>query len=476
MEAMYEVTLGDVTKVAPFSQAMAVAESMVAEAGGVGVPTLTRLPMGPVGTALAPTVAPVATAATVAAIAAAPALERGVTIVADGLSRSESDRAAAEAAGYATAETVYARGTAVIDVGVENARESYNEWLAMPRTVDACEALVRRVEAEDRRDIETPSRDAMGLISTHSLSTRAVKSLCTRIGSGGGAYLAAECSDELLRLNLAEQLANKGPQGLSFRTRARVDGTREIFGVTSPKYASFDADRLAGQVASCVPPDARGHVSYDGYRTRVEALLQTNVQPENFVAGEFFRAGVVVTGEDTGGGSINVMGMVLQNLCLNLLILDESWQKFGRFVHKGNRADQGLAIRVERAIRAAAQSLEHFRERWGYAARTDAIVDGGDTLMREVAMASIFRGILDRELVKLPGRVEDRVPQLVQAWKLDDSSATATVTTSKAAVVNAFTRLAHSDGGLDAWTQDGVSRDAANLLHIDGAFPMAEAA
>jgi hypothetical protein len=413
----------------------------------------------------------------------APKAVRGVTVDGDGKARSETDRAAAEAAGYKTAETVYARGTMVNATGVANARASYAEWKAMPQTTKACEALEAQVQAEDRRDVEARSGDVklddlgrvIGLPCpspaedySHRLSTRAIKSLCSRLGSGGGQYLANEVSGPLLAANLREQLAKTPAVDLTLRTRVRGGG-REVFGVVSQKYHAFDADQIARSVGRAMPSDVRGHVSYDGYRTRIEGLLQSTVQPENFVAGEFFRAGVVVTSDDAGGGGITVMGMVLQNLCLNLIILDESWQNFGRFIHIGRKTIT-LEERIEASVKAAAASLDHFRQVWGYAARENAIDDGGQQLMRDVAMAGLFRGILNKELVALPGKVEDRVPQLVQAWKLDESSATSTVPTSRAAVVNAFTRLAHTDGGLDAWTQDEISRDAANLLHLKS-FP-----
>lgn len=415
--------------------------------------------------------------------APAPKAVRGKTIDEAGKARSIADRAAAEAAGYTMQETVsYApRGTMVVDGGVDRARESYDEWKAMPITTVACEKLVnQRIAEEDRRDVEGSSKDfklddlgrVIGLPCpspaedySHKLSTRAIKSLCSRLGSGGGQYLATEVSPQLLAANLREQIARKPGVDLTLRTR-NSGGGREVFGVVSQKYHAFDADQIARSVGRALPPDMHGHVSYDGYRTRIEGFLQSTVQPENFVAGEHFRAGVVVTSDDAGGGGISVRGMILQNLCLNLLILDESWVNFGRFIHIGRKTIT-LEDRVEAAVKAASASLDHFREAWGYAARENAIVDGGVQLLRDVAMACLFRGILNKELVALPGKVEDRVPQLVQAWKLDESSATSTVPTSKAAVVNAFTRLAHTDGGLDAWTQDEVSRDAANLLHLD---------
>jgi hypothetical protein len=81
----------------------------------------------------------------------------------------------------------------------------------------------------------------------------------------------------------------------------------------------------------------------------------------------------------------------------------------------------------------------------------------------------VFRGLLDRELVKIPGRTEDIVQGLALCMAEDVSSATVHGLT-RASVVNALTRYAHTVVG-DPWTADSISRDAGKLLLSTKALP-----
>ena len=245
------------------------------------------------------------------------------------------------------------------------------------------------------------------------------------------------------------------------RTRTARGGL-ECFAAVSPSYAKFDADQIAGIVKGAVLPECRGKASYDGQRTRIEALIHTTVQPENFVAGEFFRAGIVCDSDDTGAGGIRVRGVVFQNLCLNLMILDEAWQDFGYVMHLGDSSK--MHDRVARSLQSAVASLEHFRKAWGFAATTPAVSEEQLALGREIAAMGLFRGILQRDLVKVSGKVEENAKLLTKLYFNDRSSATKTVPLSKAAVVNAFTALAHEKDGIAVWEADDISAQATRLL------------
>lgn len=422
------------------------------------------------------------------------AVMRGKTIDVEGKARSEADRAAATSAGFVTADTVYARGTMVVDAGVANAREYRQQFEEMPPTVEGCARLDTEIRAEARRD-SAPMRTAELVASPdgrfigpdaqqYAPTRRAIAGLVTRLGCGGVEYLADHCDERLFAVNVnaqtaaldraeAVQLAEAQAKGEKFKPseivlRTRVRGGRpEAFAVVSPGYTSFDGDRVASLVKAGVSPDCRGEVRYDAVRgkIRIEALLNSTVQPEKYVAGEFFRAGVVIKADDTGAGGIEISSVVYQNLCLNLVILDKAWQRFGSVVHRGD--ENGLTLRVRDALKAASASIDHFRKAWGFAAVDDVaeqvMTTEGVRLHREIAMAALFRGILKGQLVALPGRKEERVKELVEAWKGDHSSATVDVATSRASVVNAFTRLAHTSD-LDPWQADEVSADAARLL------------
>jgi hypothetical protein len=95
---------------------------------------------------------------------------------------------------------------------------------------------------------------------------------------------------------------------------------------------------------------------------------------------------------------------------------------------------------------------------------TPALTQEQINLGREISALACFRGILQRELVKVPGKVEVNAKMLLEAWNADESSATQETDLSKAAVVNAFTRIAHEREDLDAWTADDISAQAGRLL------------
>jgi hypothetical protein len=527
MEAMTTVTLGSVSKVVPKSKAMATAGEMVKAAGG-GVPKIVdvkvkakaaKAPVVPAQQATAPAKAPgiiwEAEKAPEPQKAPAPKVERGVTITAKGKARSTADKSAAQAAGFKPKDVAAhvggeaARGKAVIDVGVVNAREADELFKAKPTTAAECKALVARVVAEKRSDVKLDRTDAMVfddatggvVLPTGSAiwTPRAIRSFTARIGSGGGEYLAsldaprsvtltdkaksekatgerkAEAS-ALLASNLRFQVKASESTDVMLRTREIAGrGHREVYGVVSPKYAPFDADALATLVGKAVSPEMRGAVSYDGYRTRIEAYMHTTTQPEDFVAGEFFRAGIVIKSDDAGGGSSTVMAVVEQNLCLNLLCLDESWQDFGSHQHRGTKAGATIEEKIAASIANAQASLAHFAKAWGFATKTNVLSkeeEESRELLRGVEMNCIFRGILNTKLVRVPGKTEELVPLLLQKWEGDTSSAVKRERQSVAAVTNAFTALAHDQTlKFDPWQQDEISTQAANLLRDEEPLP-----
>lgn len=410
----------------------------------------------------------------------------------EGRARSERDRKAAELAGFAPKETVYTRGLRVNETGVENARVSRLEHEAKPLTRTACAELVERIAAEERRDVHVPAAELSmtegGTLNWNGgsarLSSRAFGSLCSRLGFGGADYLRA-CPPDLRALNVNRQIQILGEREAEQRAQAkrgeRVDPQRitlrtrnggNAFAVVSPTYAPFDVDHIAAAVAQAAPADARGSVTYDGYRSRIEVMFHSNVQPEDYVAGEFFKAGVLVRTDDSGGGSAVVQSVVWQNLCLNLIVIDQCAVETARIRHVGNVF--ALAKKFRAAFDKALGNLDAFRRQWGYACnelvleRTRAVADEAVPTSVHDALPGIFNGILERGLVTVPRSVGKRaevIDRLVDCWEWDASGAKLHGLT-RASVVNAFTRLAHDAVASldDPWAEDAIQRDASALL------------
>lgn len=424
-----------------------------------------------------------------------------------GQARSTIDKEAAEAVGFAVAPTIYDRGTRVIDTGIANAIASRQEWEAMPLARENCAALAQRIQAEDREDSVSLIRQCMmqddgriyaahvdepAAVSKYSISEPAFGSFVQRMNVPGGSRYLVACWPELRAHNVNEWVARIGaaekraeaaahvakvalqsaPLDVRFRHRlpSRPEATdREIFAVVGPGYADFDADQISEALAIATPPEARGRVTYDGRRTRWEILFQSTVQPRHFVAGEFFRAGVIVKTDDTGGGALIGNAVLWQNLCLNLIIVDVAETAHFAIRHTGEVG--ALADKFRKQFARAMGSIDHFLRAWDYAVEDDVIANVSKVAQAagrsvptdaEEFMAGIFRDTIERELVPVRGRkTEDAVRGLMKAWGEDTSGAAGP---TRAAVANAFTRYAHASGTMDPWAEDEIQRGAGSLL------------
>jgi hypothetical protein len=498
----YRITFGGEEHFADQPDVMAVCDDLVARLGP-GVPNIADL--RPSTEALPgidlPKVAPTtlyivpgpATADPRPPAVAKPPTERimsgEVDIVGEG--RSILDREAAEKNGFSTRETVYRRGKPVIKLGEENAQKSLDEHNARDLVGPACDTFISIIEAEKRRDVCFPAnalrmdREArlitpFGLLS---LTEAAFSSLLTRTKIGGGSYLN-KCWPELRaknfnnwmhkyeteekeRVDKALTLNVKAEERdiLKLRLRNGSDGAIENYAIVSPSYSEFNVDKIAKAIKIAMPHQARADFNYDGHRASFDILFHSDVQPKHYVAGEFFKAGIRVLSSDNGDGSIIVSAIVWQNLCLNLLIIDESSKALDRIRHIGSV--DALAARLKTALEAGKKSLSHFLTAWDYAVediitpeKLDMSADAEVPLSFEDALPGIFNGLAQRELVPLK-RPEETVPLLMKAWRADKSGAAGP---NRAAIVNAITRYAH-EGNSDPWYQDKLERAAGALLH-----------
>lgn len=429
---------------------------------------------------------------------------RGTTVSTEGKIRSMIDFAEAEAAGFAPKQSIYERGTMVVDMGVSNAKRSRKQWEAMPLVDDYTSEFSERIGAEERSD---ESVDAFALRMTKDgriglpngaerarmVTPVAFGGLTTRLGYGGATYLA-KCSPEVRQFNFntwgarlsaereakrAEAAVNGGTvdEGhLVLRTRNGANEEREVFGVVTDSYTAFDVDKISEAFGLALKGmGARGRVTYDGNKARFEAIFHSNVQAEDYVAGEFFKAGLIVRTDDTGGGSIRGNATVWQNLCLNLIIIDRASQDLFRIRHIGSVEE--LAKRFRAGIEAGKLKLGHFLKAWGFANHDDVLaearkVDADVPMKIEDALPGLFNGIIERELVPVKGRREENVKHLVRMYEADTSAARRDDYLSRAAVVNAFTRFAHEVNS-DPWAEDEIQRSAGGLLYgrTDAAKP-----
>jgi hypothetical protein len=416
-------------------------------------------------------------------------------VYATGAARSETADRAARAAGFATEQPIFTRGTRVNDLGVSNARAARVEYDAMPGLDLACDDLVATVRAEDRRDMTVPRHevlmDSSGRLVLPGdrrapVEETAFRQLCARLGFGGDLVkcwpklraanfnawqraLRGEADAEVTAWLLAEgrAMGNKD-ETIVLRTRKTPEGPRGVFGVVTERYTPFDADLLAEAVKLALPPDAKCRVTYDGTRAKLEVSFHTTVRPDDFVAGEFFRAGITIRTDDTGGGSLVGDSWLEMNKCLNLLIIAHNAQPIFRLRHMGEV--RVLARKIREGIAKGEKSLAHFLGAWGYAKRDDlraaALARGElvEGMTMSEAFSALANGVIERELVPVRGQRKEVLRELLDMWKHDTSSDGPGVgTVTRSGLVNSFTRWAH-EVNQDAFFAGEVERSASALL------------
>lgn len=432
-------------------------------------------------------------------------------VSAEGAQRSTLDLLAAQAAGFAPARPYYDRGTPVIDLGVENARKSNREHEAKPRVPEAVAAFVDHIRAENRREEIVPITSlAMRPDGTltgpencpvWAVEPAALSQLATKLGIENPGYLGGVWPE--LRANnwnqwLATAIGHDGstcPAGhparlrvegsqdktIKARLRDGEDGTPALWAALSEGYAIFDVDSiaLALQAGMRAYPEARCEIEYNGTSAKMDVLFHSNVQPERYVAGEFFRSGLRVRTSDSGGGSITISLLVWQNLCLNLLCIDVASFTLDRIRHIGDSAK--LACRFQAAVAQGERKLQHFLRAWGYACEEKLVTQTADgfkpealRLLDEMAsetvsetdlLTGIFKGLGKQGKVSI-GR--DDLPGLLAAHAKDRSGATQVAPVTRASVVNAITRHAHETVGRINPVKQATLESEAGALLIGG--------
>jgi hypothetical protein len=408
----------------------------------------------------------------------------------EGKARAIADESAARAAGFNPAPPLYEIGRLVNCVGVDNFRRSQMEFEQMATVDEACGRLCSIIDAEQRKDelVEVPDLHMLddGKLhtkgnGTYPLSRRAFQGLCGFVTPGGAGYLS-ECDPVLRAYNVnkwfaqgyrkdrrattsmikewkiessrAERFGTKAPKQpvdivveKSVTLRTRSDGSesgRELFAVVGPNYGEHDIDKIATQIMEGVPSDARCNVVYDGHKARIDVLFHSDIEPENAVAGEIFKAGVCITAADDGTGSIKISAEMWRNLCLNLFIIDNAKELVTSRRHFGS----GISEAVEKGILAAQDKVGYFMDKWGAATLENVVeryeAESADTVLRALAY---------NKVVHIPGvKKEEMYRRLRRAWEKEPGN-------NRTAFANAVTRSAHEE----TWQRWTDSQDLERL-------------
>lgn len=452
-----------------------------------------------------PTPTPAPTPARVTPTTHAQARSQGVDQ--EGAERSTVDLIAAQAAGFAPARPYFDRGTAVIGLGVENARASARDHDAKPRVGDAVSEFCDHIASENRTDVVVPitglGMRADGTLTgqggkTWTIEPQALPQLASRLGVEQPGYLSGVWP-ELRASNWNQHIATairhdrstcqpdhpayrrlgeRADTRVMCRLRDDAKGNPSMWAALSERYATFDVDQIARalEIGMRGQPDARCEITYDGTGATMDVLFHSDVQPERYVAGEFFKAGIRVRTSDSGGGSIAIGLLLWQNLCLNLIMIDVAKYELARLRHIGD--SDKLAAKFRQAIGDGNAQLGHFLKAWGYAA-DEALCDvtstgvkpehlrlldelGTDTISESELLTGIFTGLGKTGAVSIG---KNDLPGLLAAHARDNSGAVQVAPVTRASVVNAVTRYAHeSIGRVNPTRQGDLEREAGALL------------
>lgn len=402
-----------------------------------------------------------------------------------GAARATADELQAKKLGFSPKPPVYEIGTTVNSIGVENFRRSRADWSKLPALPELAKTFTDRIALERRSDVKIAApfmranrHGQIGLFTSSTVDTsaapeskwitseRALDGLAAHVTPGGASYLK-QCPADLRADNLNHWLsvahnvdarASKKaghevtkPRELTLRTRARKGGEREIFSVVGPKYAAFDVDRVAREAAAGIGGDARGTITYDGYKMTLDAMFHSNIAPENAVAGEFFKGCVRVQAADDGSGSVKVSLGLWRNLCRNLIIVDFDKVLVGSRRHVGATT---IASDVTNLMESASERIALMVGKWSEASTEDVLARYD---LQDVDQ--VFRGLVINGCVTAPNvKPEDMIKRLHESWEREPGY-------SKTAILNAITRSAHEHTWSSWADTEELESQAGELLY-----------
>lgn len=340
-----------------------------------------------------------------------------------GADRAAKDEATCARLGLALPPAFFALGTTLVDIGVDNARKSREEFEALPRAVEACAALEAEVIAEDRKPV------AVGL-SDLRLTERGLLARDADVVTGreGFAYGVERDAMQRLQADLRAKLAAGGDlgvvTGLGFKEPAIVAGAagmwngytaalkarevksgdrkqvslltrmvevgedksrmRQVFAAVSEKYGEVNAGKIARACADLCEgierraeaqgktADVRAEVVYDRSSVSIDLITHTNIAAEAQTVGDLFQGGLRVTSDDTGGGSLKVRAFGRRVACRNYTIVSADGA-VTLIRHIGDPAH--LLGRLQEALQASSGALATFAVQWGKACSTLAARD-----------------------------------------------------------------------------------------------------
>lgn len=366
----------------------------------------------------------------------------------------------ARSQGFAPKPPIYALGTPVVADGVKNAQIKRQEFEAYPTVTEMAETLRDQILAEDRVDmVIAPEHIAMQEDGSLQLAQdescqilpeglKQLVQMLPGIPPYAGPYLAnippSRRATEFNHLVAAASTLNA--RRVVLRTRLNPQSvTRQVYATVSEDYVPYNPDRLCEDVLLATRMNsqlksARGEALYDGLRTTLRIMTHSNVQPEHYVAGEFFHAVFSISTSDDRSRAIEMTNEAHRNLCLNLIVIDIAQKDILKKRHIGNMS--AVAQAVEEGIITGTTRLSEWMGLWS---------DGRQApITQPDAAFRVLCGVQDKkekkEKTSLPFLSATGVDPRELADYLYNMSYQREPDPTKTGIVNAITRAAHERG------------------------------
>lgn len=454
MIKLYKVTLGDRSVIAREDTAFEVADTLLAEAGGVGMPQIAPYvaPYSRPETPETPEPAP-ASEPPGSAPAPVPTVSAGfdkpsVDLV--GMARAEALQAGLNAAGVVVnaKEQLYATGTRLMAEGYETQAARKLEHDAMRDVRDAASDLVSRVLAEGRRDYTVTAAELAGKVHVNGavsvfglkLSEQALRGICTRLESpamglllGLRERIVSELGKPEATRNLAAIKHDKETIGeilrrelsrfpdVTFKLRTR-EQYKDIFAVVSPSYTPADAPEVLEQAIDRLAriDGTKGSCAYDPGSTAWELRAQvwTPTPTHLHCVGEPFEGYTTLQSRDNGTGRFEGGGGVNLIRCMNATVYSSKGAEVSR-VHRGR-----IMVDIDKMVGEATRAIDVLVKAWGV--NRQAVVPLPAKLAEQgvslnAAIPGFWRALLSDKRSAfegvLPGRTEKHVAGLALAYQ-----------------------------------------------------------
>lgn len=378
----------------------------------------------------------------------------------------------------------FALGRRVVEWGDENLKASNSAFEALPETVETLETLRDRVKAEGRENVrEVPlsrlklADDGESLAFPHGEEWRVVG--LTRTGwrhladalapstglvrylDGAPAAVKVAVVREHGNLNAGKTVAfgvkrNVNARNLPKRTNAKGEAFQPgtLYRVASNSYTPYEPDMALNDVMNhpefrSLVKGSRTDARYDGESARIRIVWHADHIP-NAASGDTFKVALEFSLNDVKAGSVVGRLLAFRNECQNFVIVSEMAVTTTRMRHRGNVSR--IAESVVGAIpKAQAAFGEAFLKPWN-AAREERILDGFDGDAK-----ALFEALVGAGLTGMSGAKEVQVARLMNAWAIEPGP-------TRADVVNALTRAAHTGGWWESIGEQTATEEAGGKL------------